>query len=152
MTHDDIFLRFLWRDRYGLIWSVRFAENPVGFSGYVASKGVRETGSVHLQTHDIDDQKQSMARLADVRVDAPIENRGLGSMLVRKAIEECIRSGHKGVYGYLSEADGDHFLKLKHFYQKLGFSVGFYSEEHPDYRFDRVGEVEMIFDNVREEP
>ena len=151
MTHDDIFLRFRWRDRYGLVWSVGFAENPVGFSGYVASKGVRGTGSVHLQTHDIDDLKQSMARLADVRVDGPIENRGLGAMLVRKTIEECKRRGHKGMYGYLSDVDIGHFPKLEYFYRKLGFSVSFCDMTRPDYRYSRAGKIEMVFDNVRNE-
>ena len=72
-------------------------------------------------------------------------------MLVREVIKECKRRGHEGIEGKLSDADSDHFDKLKHFYEKLGFSVGFYTEEHPDYRFDRVGEVEMVFDNVRRE-
>ena len=113
MTRDDMFLRFRWRDRGGTVWSVGFDENPVGFSGYVASKGVRGTGSVYLQTHDIDNQEQSRALLADVRVDGPVENRGLGSMLVRTAIEECKRRGHKGIDGYLSDVDRDHFPKTR---------------------------------------
>ena len=92
-----------------------------------------------------------MALLNDVRVDKLIEDRGLGSMLVREAIEECKRRGHKGICGYLSEADSCHFPKLKYFYNKLGFSVGFYDVKHSDYRFDRVGEIEMFFNNVRVE-
>ena len=143
--------RFQWRDKHGLVWTVEFTEELLGFSGFMASTQVRGTGLVHVQTHNIHSQKQSMALQNDVRVDCHIENRGLGSMLVKKAIEECIRRGHKGIYGYLSEADRDRFLKLKHFYKKLGFSVVFYAEEHPDYRFDRVGTIEMVFDNVREE-
>ena len=35
-------------------------------------------------------------------------------------------------------------------YEKLGFSIAFYAEEHPDYRFGRVGKAEMDFDNIGE--
>ena len=90
-------------------------------------------------------RKQSMAFLNDVRVDDRIENRGLGSMLVREAIEECKRRGHKGLYGHLSEVDKDHFSKLKHFYGRLGFSIVFYGTTHPNYKFNRVGKIEMAF-------
>ncbi len=152
MTRDDVFLRFQWQDRGGLVWTVGFTEEPVGFSGFMASKQVRGTGLVHVQTRNIYSQKLLRARLSDVRISSPhIENRGMGSMLVREAIEECIRRGHKGIYGYLSNVDRDHFQKLKHFYKKLGFSVGFYAVEHPDYRFDRVGKIEMCINNVRAE-
>lgn len=151
MSHGDVFLRFQWQDRCGVVWIVGLTEEPWGFSGFMASKQVRGTGLIYVQTR-VSGQEQPTAFLNDVRVDSHVENRGLGSMLVRKAIEECIRRGHKGIYGYLSEADWDHFPKLKHFYEKLGFSIGFYVEEHPDYRFDRVGEVDMVFNDIQREP
>ena len=151
MTDDDIFLKFQWQDRCGLTWNVGFDNSSMGFSGFAASRHERGTGIIHVSTHDNHAQKQWMAFLNDVRVDSRIENRGLGSMLVRRAIEECIRRGHKGICGYLSDVDIGHFQQLKHFYKKLGFSVGFYAAEHPDYRFDRVGKIEMCFNNVRAE-
>ena len=120
MTNDDIFLKFQWQDRCGLTWNVGFDNRLLGFSGFAASRHERGTGIIHVQTHDIYAQEQSMAFLNDVRVDTHIANRGLGSMLVREAIEECIRRGHKGIDGYLSSADSDHFPKLMHFYKKLG--------------------------------
>ena len=67
-------------------------------------------------------------------------------MLVGEAIKECKRRGHEGIEGHLSSADSDHFDKLKHFYQRLGFSVVFYEPEHPDYRrYRRVGKIELTF-------
>ena len=105
-----------------------------------------------MQTHSIDDLKLlPIARVDDVKIDAPFENYGMGSMLVGEAIKECERLGNKGIHGYLSDADKDHFPKLKHFYEKLGFSVVFYSEDHPDYQIARAGKVEMDFDNVQKE-
>ena len=149
MTNDDVFHRFQWEDRNGLTWNVEFIEGSGGFSAYAKSEHVRGRGEAHVQTHDIDGQKQPTARLDDVRVDSLIEDRGLGSMLVREAIEECKRRGHKGVYGYLSDVDRDHFPKLKHFYKNLGFSVVIYSEERPKHQTSWAGKIEMLFDNVR---
>ena len=92
-----------------------------------------------------------MAFVNDVRVDRSIEDRGLGSLLVREAIEECKRRGHKGMYGYLSDVDIGHFPKLEYFYRKLGFSVSFNDMTRPDYRYNRAGTIEMVFDDVRTE-
>lgn len=151
MARNDVISRFRWRDRDGIVWTVRFSDIHVGFSGFMVSSQRSGTGLVYVLTHSTYCQKQSMARLSDVRIDASVENRGLGSMLVREAIKECKRRGHAGIDGYLSSVDWDHFPKLKHFYKKLGFSVGFYPEDHPDYRFDRVGKIEMLFDTTKED-
>ena len=151
MARDDVLSRFQWRDRGGILWTVQFSDIQVGFRGFMVSGQVSGTGAVYVQTHNIGSRRQSMARLSDVRISASVENRGLGSMLVREAIKECERRRHEGIDGYLSSVDWDHFQKLKHFYKELGFSVVFYSEDQPDYRFDRVGKIEMLFDNVRED-
>ena len=148
MTHHDVFLRFQWADRHGLIWTVAFTEEPWGFSGFMASSQVHGTGLVEVQTRDIHSQEHSMARLCNVWVCSKMENRGLGSMLVGKVIEECSRREHKGIDGYLSDVDSDHFTKLRYFYEKLGFSFVFYDVKHPDYRYDRVGKIEMLFNDV----
>ena len=151
MANDDTFMKFQWQDRSGPAWNVEFDNLPVGFSGFAASKYERGTGIIYVQTHDIYAHKQSMAFLHDVRVDSHIENRGLGSMRVREAIEECKRRGHKGICGYLSDVDIDHFPKLKYFYEKLWFSVVIYSEDQPKHQSSWAGKVEMIFENVRAE-
>ena len=152
MTNDGVFHRFQWEDKNGLTWNVEFIGDSLAFSAYAKSVSVRERGEAHVQTPDTDDQNQPTARLDDVRVSNQTENRGLGSMLVREAIEECKRGGHKGIYGHLSEVDRDHFPKLEHFYKKLGFSVVIYSEDRPKHQSSWAGKIEMIFDNVRVEP
>ena len=151
MTNGDVFSRFEWQDKGGLVWTVRFTERQTGFSGFMASRQAPGTGLIHITTHDIIARKQSMALLNDVRVNSHTENRGLASMLVREAIGECVRRGHTGIYGYLSDVDAGHFSKLKYFYEKLGFSVVFCDVRHPDYTFDRAGKIEMVFDNIRDE-
>ena len=89
-----------------------------------------------------------MAHLMDVQVNRHMENRGVGSMLVQEAAKECKLRGHRGIEGKISSVDSDHFDKLKHFYEKLGFTVVFYAPEHPDYRHNRVGKIEMLFSQL----
>lgn len=84
-----------------------------------------------------------MARLEDVKVNCQFENRGIGSMLVKEAIAECKRRGHKGIDGYLSRKDIDHLPKLMHFYKILGFSVELYKRE----RHEGIGKIELFFDD-----
>ena len=145
MISNDVFRRFQWQDRRGLTWKVVFYNHEVGFSGFGVPSQGPGTSEIQVRTHDGWSRKQSMAYLHDVRVDSHIENRGMGSMLVREAIEECARRGHEGMYGYLSELDSGHFQKLKYFYEKLGFSVSFYDPSRPDYRYDQAGKIEMTF-------
>lgn len=148
VSPGDEYLRFQWTDRSGLIWHVVFYNGKMGFSGYTASVHERGTGAIHVQTHDEGFRMLSMAYLTDVRVDSRIENRGIGSMLASRAIDECKQRGHEGIEGFLSDADIDHFPKLKRFYNKLGFSVVFSDPKDADYRYNRAGEIEMIFNSA----
>ena len=143
MTNTGTYRRFQWQDKTGRAWIVHFYNEPWGFEGFVASEHENGTGSIRIQTHQLS-QEKSIARLADVQVDDRIENRGMGTMLVMEAIKECKRRGHVGIDGYLSIADSDHFPKLKYFYTKLGFSVVFFTDKHPDYSYDRVGKIDLV--------
>ena len=144
MANTETYRRLHWKDKSGRTWKVKFYNESWGFEGFVYSERERGTGSILINTHQLF-RKKSIARLSDVRVDDHIENRGIGAMLVREAIKECKQRGHRGIDGYLSSADSDHFLKLKYFYTKLGFSVVFFTEKHPDYSYDRVGKIELAF-------
>ena len=100
----------------------------------------------YVKTHDFDTGEQlPMAHLTNVEINTGMENRGAGSMLVRRAIEACRRRGHKGIEGDLSRNDSDHFNKLKYFYENLGFTVIFYEPEHPDYRNPWDGKITLVF-------
>ena len=149
MASRGYFSKFQWRDRLGKIWTVRFAKSPIGFSARVTSGTKLRAGEIHVQTYSTGDPKPHIARLNDLQVGAPFENRGMGSMLVREALEICQRLGQEGMDGDLSIVDSDHFDKLKHFYEKLGFSVIFYSPGDPDYRISRVGKIDIKFENVK---
>ena len=46
-----------------------------------------------------------MARLLDIRVDKHVEDRGVGTMLVEAAIEDCERRGILGMDGEISSAE-----------------------------------------------
>ncbi len=145
MMYDDATRRFSWPDKYRQAWDVYVFEEGNCVSWYARLGNVGGKYEATLETHSHKGQRLAMAHLIDVMVDERMENRGLGSMLVKEAIKEARRLGHKGIEGYLSSVDRDNFPKLKHFYKKLGFSVVFYEPEHPDYQFHRVGKVEMVF-------
>ncbi len=149
MTSSGASGRFQWRDKYGLVWTGELDETSSMLTWFIRPRDWGGRCVAHVQTHSYHTGEQlPMALLTDVEIDRYMENRGAGSMLVRRAIEECKRRGHKGIEGYLSSVDIDHFDKLKYFYEKLGFSVVFYGVKDPDYRFDRVGKIEMIFSNA----
>lgn len=146
MTINDASRQLQWRDRCGLIWNVYLVETPIDLSWHARPRDVGGRYEAHVLTHSLDFQQQlPIARLIDVRVNRRMENRGAGSMLVRRAVEECTRRGHKGIEGDISSVDSDHFDKLRHFYEKLGFSVIFFEPDHPEYRCYRVGKIEMAF-------
>ena len=146
MDYSDASRQFQWRDKCGLVWDVYVVEDPVSVSWFARPGGyVGGRCETHLQTHTIDLQQQlSMAHLMDVQVNRHMENRGVGSMLVQEAAKECKLRGHRGIEGDISSVDSDHFDKLKHFYEKMGFSVVLYPPEHPDYNPRRVGKVELM--------
>ena len=146
MTLDGTSSQFWWGDKYGLIWHGHMDETPTSLSWRITPQGLGGRYEAYVKTHDFDTGDQlPMAHLTDVRVERRMENRGTGSMLVRRVIEECKRRGHKGIKGDLSRKDSDHFDKLKHLYEKLGFTVIFYEPEHPDYRNPWDGKITLVF-------
>lgn len=153
MDSDASSTRFQWRDRCGLVWDVSTRHDEAMLTWF-ARPGIAEyigggTNLINVSTYTRDPfGKSPMALIQDVKVDSYLQNRGTGSMLVRQAIEECKRRGYEGIEGDISSVDSDHFDKLKHFYKKLGFSMVFYSPEHPDHKGNRVGKIEMLFSQL----
>ncbi len=86
-----------------------------------------------------------MAALDDIRVQAEAENRGVGSVLLEEVIETCRTRGHSGIEGRLGRRDSGHFDKLKHFYEKHGFTVTFHSPDDPAYDPEWPGETRLVF-------
>ena len=149
MDFSDASRRFEWRDRYGLVWDVYVYDDETLISWFARPRYdgyIGGTNLAHVSTHTFDPLRKSpKARLQDVQIDRYLENRGTGSMLVRQAIEECKRRGHEGIEGKLSSVDSDHFDKLKHFYEKMGFSFVIYDSDHPNHGGTRVGKIQLIF-------
>lgn len=148
MAYRDTSRSYWWRDRYGLVWDVYVYDDETLISWFARPRYPRYIGDnvIHVATHKLNPVRKSpMARIMDLEVDRYLENRGTGAMLVRQAIRECKRRGHEGIEGDISSVDSDHSSKLKFFYEKLDFTVVFYSPDHLDYRDNRVGKIEMLF-------
>ena len=153
---DDGFKRtfFAWRDRTGLTWRFRQEEGIHMVSWYGLLEGYNYGCEAFVKTHQIDlgDSEDEdtvrlleIGRIIDVRVNSFMENRGVGSMLVKAAIEVSKRRGNLGIDGEISDVDSDHFPKLRHFYEKLGFTFELYGEDQLGERSTTVGKIFMRF-------
>lgn len=150
MTTYKISGQFQWRDKHGLLWSGHMEEDPAMLTWRVKPEGHGGRYVAYVRTLDFDSGEQlPMAYLTDVRINKRMENRGAGSMLVRRAIEECKRRGHKGMEGDLSDVDRDHFDKLKYLYEKLGFTVTFFDREPSEIGKSWAGKIEIIFGETK---
>ena len=108
------------------------------------------TGEAKVKALEIGSLRPMMfARLVDVEVDAEVQNRGVGSMLIRAAMNDCRSLGSLGMDGEISSVDKNHFPKLRHFYEKLGFSFVLYDADQLDGRTNPVGNIEIRFDAKR---
>ena len=145
---------FAWRDRTGLTWRFRQVEGIHMVSWYGLLEGYNYGCKAYVKTHQIDlgnseDEDTvrllEIGRIIDVRVNRFMENRGVGSMLVKAAIDACKRRGNLGIDGEINRVDGDHFDKLKHFYEKLGFDFELFDTEGLDDQARAVGRIFMRF-------
>ena len=127
--------RFLWRDKQGRVWEIRQVDGPGMIVFRARSQSVKGKSIASARIEDSNGKNLPFAVLDDIQVDRRMENRGLGSMLLSRVIAICKDRGHQGIEGKLSRTDSDHFDKLKHFYEKHGFTVMFYAAGHPE----RVG-------------
>ncbi len=151
MIIGDVFRQFPWRDRRGVTWDVSVAESVTQVSWHTESRHGFGIGKATVRIREVEFPDLEtrvhlpIAHIVDLQVSDHMENRGVGSMLVRQIVEECRRRGHSGVGGDLSRQDRDHFDKLKHFYEKLGFTVEFYGADHPANDGTILGSIKMMF-------
>ena len=146
MIIGDVFRQFPWRDRRGLTWDVYVFESPFSVDWCAVSRQNREHAKACLRVRDPRSQKRlQIARLVDVLVPNNLENRGTGSMLVSDAIEECKRRGHTGIDGDIIRSDQRSLNRLKHLYEKLGFSVEFFDTDNSVDGGRVVGKISMMF-------
>jgi GNAT superfamily N-acetyltransferase len=72
-------------------------------------------------------EENNTAKLCDLEImDKSLQNRGIGSFLLRFIHEWATRKGVRKIYGDLSYIDAGHFDKLRHFYEKLGYAFKLY--------------------------
>lgn len=147
-------MSFSWRDRTGLTWRFRQEEGIQTASWYGTAEGYNYGCKAIVKTHqfvlgDSGDEDTvrllEIGRIVDVQVNSFMENRGVGSMLVKAAIEVSKRHGNLGLDGKISSVDRHHFDKLKHFYEKLGFDFELFDAEQLDDRSTTVGRIFMHF-------
>ena len=134
-----------WRDNTGQAWNIHQTVDPGVTVWRARCEGFWGKNIANLLTRDCDSKRLSFAFLADIHIDSSVENRGLGSMLLTLVIAACRARMHQGIEGDLVEVDSGHFDKLKHFYEKFGFTVTFYTPGDPRYDRQRRGEIRLEF-------
>ncbi|TDQ42662.1 GNAT family N-acetyltransferase [Aureibacillus halotolerans] len=65
--------------------------------------------------------------ISDIRGDA---NQGLGSICMEYVKEKAQQENCWGIQGNISKRDWDHIDRLRHFYEKHGFSIELDSQNH----------------------
>lgn len=153
VNYEDASEHIKRKDNLGLIWDIYRIDSPNMREWYAATGDVGGRYETCVETHEIVDADSGgenfrllrLAKLLDIRIDGRMENRGVGSLLLREAVGECKRLGHLGLEGDLSREDKDHFDKLKHFYEKEGFTVEFFCSDDPRYSPIMLGRAEIIF-------
>ena len=117
-------------------------------------------GKAFVRTHEVIDKslpwdhilsdndvgQLPMARLEDITVSQEVENRGVGTLLLKAIIEDCRQRGHTGIEGDLSDTDREHFDKLEYWYPQNGFSIKFYDKAERRRNRGKPGRVWMMFD------
>ena len=145
---DDASKHLRKQDKKRRLWDIYLIEDDGMLSWYARSGSVGGRFETHVRTHDIVSPtlaQSPMAILEDVQVHEDMENRGVGSILVKVAIAECKTRGHRGITGLLSSQDAYNFDKLKYFYEKLGFSVTFFGADNTQSSSRWQGKVELVF-------
>ena len=139
---------FKWRDKKGCVWVVSRHQQQTMVHWRAATPQLRGTGEADVKAFEIGSLRpMRIARLMDVVVDREVQGRGVGSMLIEAAMNDCQRLGSIGMDGKISSVDEDHFPKLKHIYEKLGFSFVLFDSDQLNGRSNTVGGIEIRFDD-----
>ena len=139
-----------WRDKEGCVWIVSRREYLTMVHWRAATPQHRGTGEADVKALEIGSLRpMRTARLMDVVVDVEVQDRGIGTMLIKAAMNDCQRMGSLGMDGKISSVDEDHFPKLRHFYEKLGFSFVLYDADQLNGRTNTVGQIEIRFNDER---
>lgn len=139
------------KDRLGLMWDIYRIDSPNMREWYAETGDVGGRYEICVETRELvgvggieQFRPLKLARILDIRVDERMENSGVGSLLLREAVIECMRLGYVGMVGDLSAMDKGHFDKLKHFYEKEGFTVEIYNPGDSRRSLSILGSVEII--------
>lgn len=138
---------FKWRDKQGCDWLVSRSKGVTMIQWSAETRLSCGVGKAHIKAFEVGSLlPMRIACLMDVVVDSEVQNRGVGSMLIRAAMNDCERMGSLGMRGEISSVDEPHFSKLKHIYEKLGFSFVLYGSEQLNERSNTAGEIKISFD------
>jgi len=96
-------------------------------------------GSSHLT---IQETSKTVAKLDEIEIDRPLQNRGIGSLLYEYVETWACKNKITQISGDLSPVDSDHFDTLERFYKKYGFTFTIFKQ--PTTNTWYLGKVEKF--------
>lgn len=141
------------RDKTGYEWIVGIDEQfgdkvlPLTLANFYVFRRAKLPGTFrhpigrgHIS---IKDRNTTVAKIEDLEVDSDLENRGIGSSLLKFMENWAREHGVKKLIGDLSSVDAEHIDKLSYFYRKYGYKFQLHdAEEKTSSTF--IGKVEKI--------
>jgi GNAT superfamily N-acetyltransferase len=142
----------LGKDKRGLDWHIMVKDYPavsdrwLDFLPFIPDRSSeiqvkensRPTEVAYVHPHPLSKTK---AFLVDIRVRKEYEDRGLGSLLIKFVEKWEIEREVIEMLGDISIKDQDHFDKLKHFYNKNGWTFELFDKLKIDLGSTTVGRV-----------
>lgn len=141
------------RNKTGYEWIIEIDEQfgdkvlPLTLANFYVFRRARLPGTFrHPIGHgylSIKGRNTTVAKIEDLEVDSDIENRGIGSSLLKFMENWAREHGVKKLIGDLSDVDAEHIGKLSYFYRKHGYKFQLNNaEEKTSSTF--IGKVEKI--------
>lgn len=93
---------------------------------------------LHLAVYVFYEVEKKEFFIADIHIHFKDYNKGYGSLLMEQLLQIAKKENIKVITGNISSIDWNHFERIRHFYQKYGFSVEL------DYK-KRSGKIKRLF-------
>lgn len=93
---------------------------------------------LHLAVYVFYEVEKKEFFIADIHIHFKDYNKGYGSLLMEQLLNIAKKENIKVITGNISSIDWNHFERIRHFYQKYGFSVEL------DYK-KRSGKIRRLF-------
>ena len=124
----------LGKDKTGILWQVEVKDDKFESFHFVqflpwyygTKPSLRDTQAKELAQLKV--ESKTSAKLDEIKIDKRFENQCLGSLLIDFVERWALNQGIIELHGDIVTKDSDHFDKLRHFYEKNGWTFELFTE------------------------